>query len=136
MATTEGPPRDSAMHDGDPASSRLAITIDETTTSSLPVVEQEHELVQLMIEGQRAQEKALSRGVPAKLDKLLFAVTGVLALAFIAWGFFGTDNLSAVSQTALDWVITNAGWFFVLLASSSCCIRRTTAGRLKPATWA
>ncbi|MCC3276640.1 BCCT family transporter [Arthrobacter sp. zg-Y20] len=70
-----------------------------------------------MIEGQRQQEKALSREIPAKLDKVLFAVTAVLALAFIAWGFFGTDNLASVSQTALDWVITNAGWFFVLLAS-------------------
>ncbi|WP_246657845.1 BCCT family transporter [Arthrobacter yangruifuii] len=70
-----------------------------------------------MIEGQREQEEALSRGIPAKLDKVLFAVTGALALAFIAWGFFATENLSSVSQTALDWVITNAGWFFVLLAS-------------------
>ena len=118
MATTEGPPRGAGVHDGDPAASgKLAISIDDATTSSIPVVEQEHELVQLMIEAQREQEQALSREVPAKLDKLLFAVTGVLAIAFIAWGFFGTKNLSAVSQTALDWVITNAGWFFVLLAS-------------------
>ena len=118
MASTEGPTRDAAAHDGDPAEpARLSITVEESTTSSIPVVEQEHELVQLMIEGQREQEKALSREIPAKLDKLLFAVTGALALAFIAWGFFGTENLSSVSQTALDWVITNAGWFFVLLAS-------------------
>ena len=120
MATTEGPKRDAGTDGGDrtaPVPANLSLTIEETTTSSIPVVEQEHELVQLMIEGQRQQEKALSREVPAKLDKVLFAVTGVLALAFIAWGFFGTDNLSTVSQSALDWVITNAGWFFVLLAS-------------------
>ncbi len=120
MATTEGPMRDAGTDGGDrtaPVPANLSLTIEETTTSSIPVVEQEHELVQLMIEGQRQQEKALSREVPAKLDKVLFAVTGVLALAFIAWGFFGTDNLSTVSQSALDWVITNAGWFFVLLAS-------------------
>ncbi|MCC9206294.1 BCCT family transporter [Arthrobacter sp. zg-Y769] len=70
-----------------------------------------------MLEGQREQEAALNRGVPAKLDKVIFAVTGVLALAFIAWGFFGTESLSSASTTALDWVITNTGWFFVLLAS-------------------
>ena len=77
----------------------------------------EEQLVQRLIEGQREQEEALNREDPAKLDKALFAVTGALAIGFIAWGFFGTDNLSSASQTALDWVITNAGWFFVLLAS-------------------
>ena len=113
MATTEGPMRDVGASDGDPVSPPAT----DPHTSSLPVVEQEHELVQQMIVRQREQEEALGREVPAKLDKVLFAVTGALALAFIAWGFFGTDNLSSVSQTALDWVITNAGWFFVLLAS-------------------
>ncbi|KAD3514934.1 BCCT family transporter [Arthrobacter yangruifuii] len=122
MATTEGPPHDAGRHAGDPlapvpATTHSSVTTEDPSSSSIPIVEQEHELVQQMIEGQREQEAALSRGIPAKLDKVLFAVTGALALAFIAWGFFATENLSSVSQTALDWVITNAGWFFVLLAS-------------------
>ncbi|MCC3302062.1 BCCT family transporter [Arthrobacter sp. zg-Y895] len=122
MATTEGPPRDAGRHAADPvapvpANTHSSVAPEDPSTSSMPIVEQEHELVQQLIEGQREQEAALSRGVPAKLDKVIFAITGALALAFIAWGFFGTDSLSAVSSTALDWVITNAGWFFVLLAS-------------------
>ncbi|MCQ1954023.1 BCCT family transporter [Arthrobacter sp. zg-Y238] len=122
MATTEGPPRDAGRHAADPgapvpATTHSSVVTEDPSTSSMPIVEQEHELVQQLIEGQREQEAALRLGVSAKLDKVIFAITGALALAFIAWGFFGTDSLSSVSSTALDWVITNAGWFFVLLAS-------------------
>jgi len=55
--------------------------------------------------------------VPRGLDKTVFAVAGVLALGFVAWGFLGTDNLSATSQNALNWVMENTGWLFILLAS-------------------
>lgn len=51
------------------------------------------------------------------LDKVIFAVAGILALAFIAWGFLGTESLSNFSQTALDWVMKNTGWLFVTLAA-------------------
>ena len=51
------------------------------------------------------------------LDKVVFGITAVVALAFVAWGFVGTASLSTVSSTALDWVMTNTGWLFVLTAS-------------------
>ncbi|HSL38425.1 MAG TPA: BCCT family transporter [Arthrobacter sp.] len=51
------------------------------------------------------------------LDKTIFGITGVLAIAFIVWGFIGTKSLSTTSQTALDWVMTNTGWLFMVLAS-------------------
>ncbi|WP_043810684.1 BCCT family transporter [Allokutzneria albata] len=54
---------------------------------------------------------------PARLDPVVFGVAGVVALAFIAWGVFGTESLSAVSGAALKWIIANAGWAFVLAAS-------------------
>jgi choline/carnitine/betaine transport len=51
------------------------------------------------------------------LDKLVFGISAVLALAFVAWGFVGTASLSTTSTSVLDWVMTNTGWLFVLTAS-------------------
>ncbi len=51
------------------------------------------------------------------IDWVVFGVVAILALAFVAWGFLGTDSLSAVSTSALGWVITTTGWGFVLTAS-------------------
>ncbi len=51
------------------------------------------------------------------VDWVVFSVVAVLALAFVLWGFFGTDSLSAVSTSALNGVMTGAGWAFVLTAS-------------------
>ena len=77
----------------------------------------DQELLQQLRETERAHEAARSTDVPAKLDKVLFGITGALAIAFILWGFFGGDSLATSSQTALDWVMANTGWLFVLLAS-------------------
>jgi len=51
------------------------------------------------------------------LDRTVFGVAAVIVLAFIAWGVFGTDSLSAVATTVLGGVITGGGWAFVLAAS-------------------
>jgi len=51
------------------------------------------------------------------LDRVVFGVTGVVALAFVAWGFMDTESLSTVSGDALNWVMVNTGWAFVLLSS-------------------
>ena len=60
-------------------------------------------------------DNEVSRG---GLDKLVFGVTAVLALAFVAWGFISTASLSDVSGKSLTWVMTNTGWLFVLTASA------------------
>ncbi|MET4060774.1 choline/carnitine/betaine transport [Arthrobacter sp. UYP6] len=77
----------------------------------------DQELLQQLRETERAHEAARSTETPARLDKVLFGVTGALAIAFILWGFFGRDSLATSSQAALDWVMANTGWLFVLLAS-------------------
>ncbi|WP_442864172.1 BCCT family transporter [Arthrobacter sp. ATA002] len=82
-----------------------------------PDSDPDQELLAQLRETERAHETARSREIPAKLDKVLFGVTGVLAIAFILWGFYGRDSLATSSQTALDWVMKNTGWLFVLLAS-------------------
>lgn len=50
-------------------------------------------------------------------DYWVFGIAGCLALAFIAWGFVSPEGLGAVAGKALDWVITNTGWLFVIAAS-------------------
>ncbi|MVA76342.1 BCCT family transporter [Auraticoccus sp. F435] len=51
------------------------------------------------------------------LDRFVFGVAAVVALAFCAWGIAAPSNLGSVSSSALDWVVTNLGWFFVILAT-------------------
>lgn len=50
-------------------------------------------------------------------DYWVFGIAGCLALAFIVWGFVSPEGLGAVAGKALDWVITNTGWLFVIAAS-------------------
>lgn len=50
-------------------------------------------------------------------DWVVFGVTGVLAIAFVVWGFVDTDGLSSASESAKGSLIKSLGWFFVLAAS-------------------
>ena len=50
----------------------------------------------------------------ARIDPVVFWVTSILAIAFVAWGLISTDGLGSASGDAQSWVITNTGWFFVL----------------------
>ena len=54
----------------------------------------------------------LFRGV----DPLVFWGAVGLSTAFVLWGVLGTDSLSSVMGSVLDWVIRNFGWGFVLIA--------------------
>ncbi|MGO1053772.1 BCCT family transporter [Crossiella sp. CA198] len=54
---------------------------------------------------------------PARLDPVVFGVAAVIALAFIAWGVADSQGLGNAAKAALNWLITNAGWAFVLAAS-------------------
>ena len=51
------------------------------------------------------------------LDRVVFAVSALLVIAFIVWGVVSTKTLSAVATTVLNAVITGGGWGFVLTAS-------------------
>lgn len=51
------------------------------------------------------------------LDKVVFGVTALLAVGFLVWGFVSTDSLANASTAALNWVMDNLGWLFVLTAS-------------------
>lgn len=51
------------------------------------------------------------------IDKVIFGITAVISVAFVIWGFSSPSGLSSTSSSALNWVVTSAGWLFVLLAS-------------------
>src|SRR5690349_15539420 len=50
-------------------------------------------------------------------DRIVFGVAAALTVAFIAWGVFGTDSLSAVASAVLGGVIAGGGWAFVLTST-------------------
>jgi choline/carnitine/betaine transport len=52
------------------------------------------------------------------LDKVVFGVAALAALAFLVWGFVDTAGLASASGTGLTWTMDVAGWLFVLTASS------------------
>lgn len=44
------------------------------------------------------------------LDRIVFTVTAVAVVSFIAWGVIAPESVSNASATAFDWAIVNAGW--------------------------
>lgn len=76
-----------------------------------------------MIEGNRAPitSTELSKG-PAELTKHLeprvnwrvFITAAAIILAFSAWAIINPDNAAAMMQTAVSWISTNLGWYYVV----------------------
>ncbi|MCD4523476.1 BCCT family transporter [Nocardioides sp. cx-173] len=52
-----------------------------------------------------------------QLDRVVFAVTAVIAIAFVIWGLVNTESLATASDKSLTWTVTNLGWLFTILAS-------------------
>ncbi|WP_017542048.1 BCCT family transporter [Nocardiopsis halophila] len=52
-----------------------------------------------------------------KTDRIVFGVAAVLSVAFLVWGVVNQDSLSSLSGSALEFLIHNGGWGFVLAAS-------------------
>ncbi|RFS85999.1 BCCT family transporter [Actinomadura spongiicola] len=53
----------------------------------------------------------------ARTDWVVYGLTAGLSTAFVLWGVVWTDNLSSTTQSALDWLLANVGWLFVLAAT-------------------
>lgn len=51
------------------------------------------------------------------LDKLIFAVAGLLTVAFVIWGVTSPESVANISGVVFDWTITNTGWIFGVLAT-------------------
>src|SRR4051812_22241654 len=65
-----------------------------------------------------AQPPAPVADEKGSLDRGVFTVSAVLALAFVAWGFLSPTGLGSASGSALTWIEANLGWLFVTLASA------------------
>lgn len=50
------------------------------------------------------------------IDWVIFAITGVLTVAFVIWGITSPDSVGAVAGTAYDWTMNHAGWLFNAVA--------------------
>ncbi|WP_460958113.1 BCCT family transporter [Parasphingorhabdus pacifica] len=48
---------------------------------------------------------------------IVFGATAAIMFVLVAWGAVGTDSLSNTSSAALEWLVTNTGWGFVLAAT-------------------
>jgi choline/carnitine/betaine transport len=79
--------------------------------------EDTEQIMQELRQSRAEQAVSARRNRKLTLDKATFGITGVLALAFVAWGFLGRDSLSATSTLALNWVMEYTGWLFMVLAS-------------------
>lgn len=44
------------------------------------------------------------------LDPVVFGITAVLVVAFVAWGLLAPASVGAASSAAFGWAMTNAGW--------------------------
>ncbi|MCE1179503.1 MAG: BCCT family transporter [Micrococcales bacterium] len=60
-------------------------------------------------------EKELSARRP--LDRVVFGIAALAALAFVVWGAVATASLTDASTTGLNWVVHNMGWLFSLAAT-------------------
>ncbi|MFF5352409.1 BCCT family transporter [Saccharopolyspora hirsuta] len=52
-----------------------------------------------------------------RTDWVVFGFTAAIMFAVVIWGAVGTDSLSTASKAALNWLLTNTGWGFVLAAT-------------------
>ncbi len=51
------------------------------------------------------------------IDKPILLTVGALIIAFVIWGVINPEQVFAVSTAALNWVMTNLGWLFTIVAA-------------------
>ncbi|WP_066289836.1 BCCT family transporter [Arthrobacter sp. B6] len=86
-------------------------------TASVPSEEEYDEILQELRQTKTEHAVTERRNRTLNLDKVTFGITGVMAVAFVLWGFLGRDSLAATSTGALNWVMEYTGWLFMVMAS-------------------
>ena len=76
----------------------------------------EHTKTQELIEHLKHPTTALRPFKREGLDKVVFFAAGILAVAFVVWGFVSPETLGSVAGTLLTGVMDNFGWLFVIAA--------------------
>ncbi|WP_458116379.1 BCCT family transporter [Arthrobacter sp. D2-10] len=122
-----GPPRNEGPDSGE--ANKTVITVSDEADSNPVALDPEEggtapstddEYQEILEELRHAKtERAVAdrRNHKLILDKITFGITGVIAIAFVIWGFAGRDSLADTSTGALNWVMEYTGWLFMLLAS-------------------
>ena len=77
----------------------------------------EHTKTQELIEHLKHPTTALRPFKREGLDKVVFFAAGILAVAFVVWGFVSPESLGSVAGTLLTGVMDNFGWLFVIAAT-------------------
>ncbi|WP_370591448.1 BCCT family transporter [Saccharopolyspora montiporae] len=54
---------------------------------------------------------------PGRTDWTVFGVAAVLATAFILWGLIGTESLQSFAETALEHLVRDGGWVFIIAST-------------------
>jgi choline/carnitine/betaine transport len=90
---------------------------EDGTAATLPDAEEYEEILQELRQTKTEQTVTDRRNKNLNLDKVTFGITGVIAVAFVLWGFLGRDSLSDTSKGTLNWVMEYTGWLFMVLAS-------------------
>ena len=55
--------------------------------------------------------------VGVRTDRVVFSAAAAAVSAIVVWGLVAPDNLDTTTGKALDWLVTDMGWLFVLSAS-------------------
>ncbi|WP_397517843.1 BCCT family transporter [Rhodococcus opacus] len=55
--------------------------------------------------------------VGVRTDRVVFSAAAAAVSAIVVWGLVAPDNLESTTGKALDWLVTDMGWLFVLSAS-------------------
>src|SRR6476661_2288561 len=90
---------------------------EDGAAEGLPDSEEYGQILEELRTARTEQAVSERRNHKLNLDKVTFGITGVIAIAFVMWGFLGRDSLSPTSQGVLDWVMEYTGWLFMVLAS-------------------
>ena len=88
--------------DGQSATSQLASMLDNKSLSS---EKYEEEPVEMAADGD------------AKIDWTVTGIAGALVLAIVIWGLAGADSFAEFSSKALNLVVDNFGWAYVLFTT-------------------
>lgn len=72
-----------------------------------------HDTHPALVPGISIDDQRVKYGV----DKPILFTVGALIIAFVIWGVINPNQVFAVSTTALNWVMTNLGWLFTIVAA-------------------
>ncbi|WP_396020794.1 BCCT family transporter [Arthrobacter sp. ISL-28] len=103
--------------DSEDALEAAVLIPEDGTTGTLSDAEEYEEILQELRQTKAEHAVMERRNRKLDLDKVTFGITGVIAIAFVLWGFLGRDSLADTSTTVLNWVMEYTGWLFMVTAS-------------------